>query len=152
MAAHLVLVAIIAFFLVPSIEIEIHDDFQNKCLSFAPEVYIHNSTRQILQYVAAGTNLTFPYDDPTCDRPSQLVSADLCRVALSIPTSNRSSITFELWLPDQWSGRFLATGNGGIDGCPYGLNFVIVELALAEPRSALTSNVRHQIRGPSLRD
>ena len=93
------------------------DAFRKKCLAFTPELYIANSTRQVLEYVPAGTNLTFPDNDPTCARPSQVVSVDLCRVALSIPTSNRSSITFEMWLPVQWSGRFLSTGNGGIDGC-----------------------------------
>jgi feruloyl esterase len=93
--------------------------FQQRCLSFTPELYVENSTRQVLEYVAAGTNLTFPYNDPTCNRSSQVVSANLCRVALSIPTSTRSSITFEIWLPAIWSGRFLATGNGGVDGCTY---------------------------------
>jgi feruloyl esterase len=93
--------------------------FRERCLSFAPEAYVENSTRQVLEYVPAETTLTFPYDDSTCSRPRQVVSADLCRVALSIPTSMRSSITFELWLPAVWSGRFLATGNGGIDGCKY---------------------------------
>ena len=95
------------------------DDFQKRCLSFTPERYVSNSTRKFLDYVPAGTNLTFPGNDATCARPSQLVSADLCRVALSIPTSNRSSIIFEMWLPVHWSGRFLGTGNGGIDGCEY---------------------------------
>ena len=93
--------------------------FQEKCQVFRPETYIYNSTRQVAEYVPAGTNLTFPYNDPTCTRPYQIVSEALCRVALSIPTSNRSSITFELWLPEKWSGRILATGNGGIDGCSY---------------------------------
>lgn len=93
--------------------------FQDRCLSFTPEAYIHNSTRHVLTYVAAGTNLTFPDNDPTCARPTQLVTVNICRVALSIPTSNRSSITFEVWFPEEWSGRFLATGNGGIDGCEF---------------------------------
>ncbi|KAF2652200.1 tannase and feruloyl esterase [Lophiostoma macrostomum CBS 122681] len=93
------------------------DSFKTRCLSFKPESYVFNSTRTQLQYVPAGTNLTFPGNDETCDRADQVVSADLCRVALSVPTSKRSSITFEMWLPKDWSGRFLATGNGGIDGC-----------------------------------
>ena len=92
-------------------------DFQERCLSFTPEKYIFNSTREVVEYVSAGTNLTFPDNDPTCARPNQIIAADLCRVALFIPTSNRSSIAFEMWLPAQWSGRFLGTGNGGIDGC-----------------------------------
>lgn len=93
--------------------------FEKRCLSFTPELYISNSTRHVLEYVPAGTNLLFPDNDPTCARPSQIVSVDLCRVALSIPTSERSSFTFEMWLPVRWSGRLLGTGNGGIDGCPY---------------------------------
>ena len=92
-------------------------DFQSNCQSFAPEKYIYNSTRQVLEYVLNGTNLTFPYNEPTCARPSQVAFADLCRIALTIPTSSRSSVTFELWLPEIWSGRILGTGNGGIDGC-----------------------------------
>lgn len=91
--------------------------FEATCLSFTPEASVWNSTRTQLQYVPAGTNLTFPGNDATCSRNSQVVAVDLCRVALSIPTSNRSSITLELWLPSNWTGRTLATGNGGIDGC-----------------------------------
>lgn len=93
--------------------------FQDKCLSFTPEAYIYNSSRQVLAYVAAGTNLSLPDNDPTCAQSSQLVAVNICRVALSIPTSNRSSVTFELWLPEDWSDRVLVTGNGGIDGCEF---------------------------------
>lgn len=93
------------------------DGFQTSCLAFKPESYVHNSTRTILEYVPAGTNLTFPWNDASCGRPSQVVAADFCRAALLIPTSNRSSVTFEMWLPRNWTGRFLGTGNGGIDGC-----------------------------------
>lgn len=93
--------------------------FQDQCLSFEPEAHVYNSSRHVLAYVPAGTDLIFPDNDPSCSRPSQLVSVNLCRVALSIPTSNRSSVVFELWLPEDWSGRFLATGNGGIDGCEF---------------------------------
>ena len=91
--------------------------FQHRCLSFAPEAYIHNSSRHALDYLAAGTTLALPDNDPTCNRSSQLVTVNICRVGLSIPTSNRSSISFELWLPEDWSDRVLVTGNGGIDGC-----------------------------------
>lgn len=93
------------------------DTFAQTCLAFTPESHIHNSTRLVLEYVLSGTNLTFPSNDPSCLRPSQLVYTDLCRVALTIPTSNRSSVNFEMWLPRNWTGRYLATGNGGIDGC-----------------------------------
>jgi feruloyl esterase len=66
------------------------DDFQQRCLSFMPQEYVKNSTRTVLEYVPANTTLEFPDNDASCGRLSQLVSVDLCRVALSIPTSNRS--------------------------------------------------------------
>ena len=103
------------------------DTFQEKCLSFTPEAYIHNSTRHVLAYIAASTNLTLPDNDPTCARPSQVVAVNICRVGLSIPTSNRSSISFELWLPEDYSDRLLVTGNGGIDGCEFSIPFSPVQ-------------------------
>jgi len=54
-----------------------------------PEEYVRNSARTVLEYVPANTTLDFPDNDASCGRPSQLVSTDMCRVALSIPTSNR---------------------------------------------------------------
>ena len=95
--------------------------FQDRCLSFTPESYIHNSSRHVLTYVPAGTNLTLPDNDPTCARSNQIVAVNICRVGLSIPTSERSSISFEIWLPEDWSHRLLVTGNGGIDGCEFDL-------------------------------
>lgn len=91
--------------------------FQQKCLSFQPQKFVNNSTLTRLEYVTNGTTLLFPDNDSTCGRARQAVAANLCRVALSIPTSKRSSITYELWLPETWTGRILGTGNGGIDGC-----------------------------------
>jgi len=92
-------------------------EFEKKCLAFEPERYIKGATRNILQHVPAGTNLTFPDNDATCGRASQVVSVDLCRMTLEIKTTRTSKISFEAWFPEDWSGRFLATGNGGIDGC-----------------------------------
>jgi feruloyl esterase len=92
-------------------------EFEKKCLAFAPERYVKDATRNVLQYVTAGTNLTFPDNDATCGRNSQIVSVDLCRMTLEIKTTRTSKIAFEAWFPEDWFGRFLATGNGGIDGC-----------------------------------
>ncbi|KAF2632005.1 tannase and feruloyl esterase [Macroventuria anomochaeta] len=91
--------------------------FEKKCLAFEPEKFVPGATRNVLQYVAANTTLTFPDNVAACNRGTQAVTANICRVALSINTSKQSNITFEAWLPEDWSGRFLATGNGGIDGC-----------------------------------
>jgi hypothetical protein len=108
------LAAGLAIFLYP---VQAVSDFEKTCFSFAPEAHIANSTLQILEYVPANTRIAFPYNDISCARASQVASTALCRVALSISTSSKSSITFELWLPRIWTGRVLATGNSGIDGC-----------------------------------
>ncbi|KAJ4986880.1 feruloyl esterase B [Stagonosporopsis vannaccii] len=92
-------------------------DFEQKCLAFEPERFVPGATRNVVEYVAANTTLVLSDNIAACNRESQVVAKSLCRVALSIKTSNQSEISFEAWLPETWSGRFLATGNGGIDGC-----------------------------------
>ncbi|KAI3317179.1 tannase and feruloyl esterase [Xylariaceae sp. AK1471] len=95
----------------------VHVDFKDRCLAFKPQTHVPNSSLNQLEYVSAGKTIAFPDNDPSCNRASQAVNVDLCRVVLSVPTSNRSSIVYELWLPETWNGRTLATGNGGLDGC-----------------------------------
>lgn len=96
------------------------NSFRKQCLSFRPQRLIFNSTLTRLEYITSGTKINLDDNVQSCNRPSQQVSADICRIALQIPTSKRSSISFELWLPQKWEGsRYLATGNGGVDGCEY---------------------------------
>lgn len=96
------------------------NSFRRHCLSYKPHRLIFNSTLTRLEYIINGTKLGLDDNVESCNRPSQQVSADICRIALQIPTSERSSITFELWLPQKWEGaRYLATGNGGVDGCEF---------------------------------
>lgn len=96
------------------------DGFRQRCLSFEPEKLVEQSTRMRVEFVANGTTLQFPDNDASCKRASQKVSADICRIALYIATSNRSGIRFELWLPEKWSdARYVSTGNGGVDGCKW---------------------------------
>jgi feruloyl esterase len=45
------------------------------------------------------------------------VDVSLCRLALHVETSNASGMVLEAWLPQNWTGRFLSTGNGGLSGC-----------------------------------
>ncbi|KAK7543810.1 Tannase/feruloyl esterase [Phyllosticta citricarpa] len=96
-----------------------NDTFEQNCGSLPSSLasVVPNATVWFSEFVAAGTNLTFPDNNATCERPSQVVSNDLCRVALRVPTSNRSEISMEAWLPVNWTGRFLSTGNGGVSGC-----------------------------------
>ena len=93
------------------------NDFEARCNLLQPEAHVLNSTRRVVEYVPAGTSLSFPDEDVSCGKSSQVIHVDLCRVALSIQTSNTSSVETEMWLPRNWSGRFLGTGNGGLGGC-----------------------------------
>ncbi|KLO15211.1 tannase and feruloyl esterase [Schizopora paradoxa] len=69
------------------------------------------------------------YTEPVTAIPLQIVqscyyrfqsintSVPLCRVQFGVNTSETSEIKAEAWLPDEWNGRFLALGNGGLGGC-----------------------------------
>ncbi|KAL2821297.1 Tannase/feruloyl esterase [Aspergillus cavernicola] len=94
--------------------------FQERCTSFPSSLDIKipkNATVLSSTFISPGTTLPFPHNDPTCTRPSQLVNEALCRAALNVTTSQRSRVSVEVWLPEQWSGRFLSTGNAGLGGC-----------------------------------
>jgi feruloyl esterase len=100
-----------------AVELSPYPNFTSKCLAFEPLKYITNSGIIDIEPVAKGSTILYPNDDLTCNRPNQTVSVDICRIALNISTSSRSYVLAELWLPEAWDGRSLATGNGGIDGC-----------------------------------
>ncbi|KAF2432219.1 tannase and feruloyl esterase [Tothia fuscella] len=91
--------------------------FRDLCNSFQPST--PNSTVELVEFIPRNTSVDLNYRDVTCGGPgkSAPVGQDLCRIALNIKTSNRSKIHLEAWLPEDWNGRFLATGNGGISGC-----------------------------------
>ncbi|KAK1220530.1 hypothetical protein PQX77_016698 [Marasmius sp. AFHP31] len=69
--------------------------------------------------VPAGSNLTFPDVDPSCvvNAPPVIIESDICRITMQVETSSSSRIKMETWLPRDWTGRFLSTGNGGLGGC-----------------------------------
>ncbi|KAL3420131.1 feruloyl esterase B-2-like protein 3 [Phlyctema vagabunda] len=89
------------------------------CQALASSLAIENTTVNFAQYVTAGTNLSLSQEGelPTCGEPFVVAPVDLCRVAMYVSTTNRSGITLEAFLPTNWTGRFLMTGNGGISGC-----------------------------------
>ncbi|KAF5376170.1 hypothetical protein D9757_009343 [Collybiopsis confluens] len=95
-------------------------DFVANCSRFSALVDIPGAVTHFTQYVPAGTNLLFPDNHPSCGLTFQSVSSDICRLAMSVPTSSTSEISFEAWFPRNYSGRFLSTGNRGVGGCiPY---------------------------------
>ncbi|KAG9252427.1 tannase and feruloyl esterase [Emericellopsis atlantica] len=90
-----------------------------KCSDLADKLSLPNTTVWFTESIPAGANVSFPDNDPTCGRPYQQVDVDICRVATLTETSSNpaSNISLEAWLPSDWNGRFLSTGNGGLSGC-----------------------------------
>ncbi|KAJ4258881.1 tannase [Fusarium torreyae] len=87
------------------------------CQSFSTRLSLPNVTVHETRYVSAGTNLTFPHENPSCRIKSQIVSTDVCQVSLTAITGLQSQVRYQIWLPFQWNGRFLGVGNGGLSGC-----------------------------------
>ncbi|KAF4554729.1 Tannase and feruloyl esterase-like protein 1 [Elsinoe fawcettii] len=93
----------------------------NDCAGLATSLQIPDLEVLLSVPVAAGTNVSYPNDVPSCGRPNltQRADTDVCRVLMLYTTGPTSNVTLEAWLPSDWSGRFLATGNGGTGGCIY---------------------------------
>jgi feruloyl esterase len=79
----------------------IFSDPSSACSQLGASIAIENVTVNFVNFVPAGTNLSFTQDFglADCGYPNALVTSDMCRV------------------PINWTGRFLSTGNGGESGC-----------------------------------
>ncbi|KAJ6571670.1 tannase and feruloyl esterase [Mycena capillaripes] len=83
------------------------------CLSLKSSLSIENTTIIDVSYVPAGSTVG---TIGTCDKTAD-VNAPLCRVQFFTNTTETSVVYAEAWLPDEWYGRFLGVGNGGLGGC-----------------------------------
>lgn len=92
--------------------------FADQCSSFNPaDAGVSNATVTNHAFVTAGTSISLPGGDSSCGTASQVVDIDLCRVSLDIATTDRSGVVVEIWMPADWNGRLVTTGNGGLGGC-----------------------------------
>jgi feruloyl esterase len=69
-----------------------------------------------------------------------------CRVAGVIRPTPDSQIGFEVWLPDQWNGRYLQAGNGGFAGS---INYVGLVPGIANGFAVASTDDGHVDAGTS---
>ncbi|KAF3356967.1 hypothetical protein VdG1_03525 [Verticillium dahliae VDG1] len=112
----------------------------SRCSTLVDSLDLEDTTVWFSSHVAAGTNLTFPGNHPTCNRASQVVDVDICRVSLLTTTGPTSDTSIEVWLPTNWTGRFLSTGNGGTGGC---IQYEDVNYAVSQGFAAVGTNNGH---------
>ncbi|KAF2227051.1 tannase and feruloyl esterase [Elsinoe ampelina] len=109
------------------------------CSDLATSLQIPDVQVLIAESVPAGTNLTFPTVPADCTR-SQVTLVDICRVRMLLTTGPTSNVTLEHWLPADWNGRFLATGNGGTNGC---VDFNAINYGTVQGFAAIGTNNGH---------
>lgn len=99
---------------------QVLSDPQAACERLGSSFSAPHVTVNVAEYIAAGTNFTPPElgsGTAVCQSGALTIPVDFCRIAANVATSNRSEIFMEAWLPTNWTGRFLSTGNGGLSGC-----------------------------------
>lgn len=89
------------------------------CSTIASSLSISNATIISVSYRSLGSAISLPGTVESCGGPDlhANITANLCRFVIDATTSASSSVHIEAWLPDDWNGRFMATGNGGEGGC-----------------------------------
>jgi feruloyl esterase len=68
-----------------------------------------------------------------------------CRVEASASAATGSLINFEVWIPPQWNGKLVATGNGGYSNVP---SYRDMAFALQQGYAASGGDTGHQTPTP----
>ncbi|KAF2767987.1 tannase and feruloyl esterase, partial [Teratosphaeria nubilosa] len=79
--------------------------------------------------------------EPTYNTPQHHLPPS-CRVVFAVPTAGRlnTSAGAELWLPTNWSGRYLAVGNGGFAGA---INYPDLAWGVRKGFAAMSTDTGH---------
>jgi feruloyl esterase len=93
--------------------------FESRCQQFHKKIHLDNVHVHSSTYVPIGSNISMAYNPPICGEGfgSLISTIEFCQVALNVTTSGKSQFFMEAWLPSNYTGRFLSTGNGGLNGC-----------------------------------
>lgn len=95
--------------------------FKAKCESFAHNIQVADATIHSVTHIPVGANISMSNVPAVCGSNADSTSStfEFCRIELNVTTSQKSQIFMEAWLPSNYSGRFLSTGNGGLGGCMF---------------------------------
>ncbi|KAJ7727779.1 tannase and feruloyl esterase [Mycena metata] len=109
------------------------------CLALKSSLKLENTTVTDTSYVLVGSTIggTGHWQ---CSWGKTSVHTAVCRVQFFTNTTDTSSVRAEAWLPDEWYGRFLATGNGGLGGC---IDYWSLDYAASLHFAAVGSNNGH---------
>ncbi|CAK5272441.1 unnamed protein product [Mycena citricolor] len=88
-----------------------------KCAALKDTLRIENTTIVDATFLAVGSRVKFRNVCPEQSSTKLYAPTSLCRVQFVTQTSESSGIRAEAWLPEEWYGRFLGVGNGGLGGC-----------------------------------
>ncbi|KAF5374438.1 hypothetical protein D9615_009044 [Tricholomella constricta] len=89
------------------------DSRPGACAALQTTLRLENTIITSATHVAGGSTVSTP---GSC-QSSTPVTASICRVQFIVNTTSTSRVHAEAWLPDEWYGRFLGVGNGGLNGC-----------------------------------
>ena len=99
-------------------------EFQDKCKSLSDKIQLdYTFDVNIAEYLPPSSTIDLLAEglNATCSSANGVSALSppvgVCRFNLRVSTSENSEVYMEVWLPENWEGRTLMTGNGGLDGC-----------------------------------
>lgn len=96
-------------------------NFTTSCTTLAQSIKLdYPFTVNIAQYLPPNATINYASEglNTTCaDNVGYPIPIGVCRLNLRVETSSSSEIYMEVWLPENWAGRVLMTGNGALAGC-----------------------------------
>ncbi|KAK5110439.1 hypothetical protein LTR62_005790 [Meristemomyces frigidus] len=90
--------------------------------------------------ILAGTNFTGHTAEPSFNSPQINLPAS-CRAVFTVATTSDSTANAEVWLPENWTGRYMSVGNGGFAG---GVNYPDIVWSLRKGFAVMSTDTGHQ--------
>ncbi|MBI2150873.1 MAG: tannase/feruloyl esterase family alpha/beta hydrolase, partial [Acidobacteria bacterium] len=103
-------------------------------------VSLPNTTVMVAESVPAGT-FTPPSGGQRGGQPAALAVPAFCRVAAILRPTPDSEIEMEVWLPENWNGKFQFVGGGGWAGV---ISYPAMAAALQEGYAAASTDTGHK--------